>query len=472
MGSNAAIPHDASLLLICGQICMQLVQALCLGCLPHAWAHPVLNVHTPRFRAQDSVVEVDMEEWENEENSPATAHARSAAHLSTERTSSRKRIEVDEFDEDYFLPAHTRPGWWGAKPYNTEEGVRRLQLAKHLKKSSGSIGAFLTTKKRRGSGIDDSKRPGHLYRRWRRWVAFWQIPKVKYMLHVISGVYLIIILILLLTGHRYGLPQPDFALVIDLKRVPIDVREGRSAVFETMFFIIFIARTAEEFEQLREDGFKSYWSQIWNRFDGTITVLFFTVLIMRIVTFWHFYDTARDTLELTVANLDAQQLSFMYAITRWTIALYAGGVVLLCTRSLEYVQFDPMYGESVHMFLTMAWQSRHVMILMLWLCIAFGIAFTAVLPDDRETGLPVTGVSGYTPFFIPLWMVVGIVRQPLSTRRHLPSPALVPSPATPALLSFPLLAHPEAGGSKPRSAGRHAGLDWKHPQPLLCPPVD
>jgi len=88
------------------------------------------------------------------------------------------------------------------------------------------------------------------------------------------------------------------------------------------------------------------------------------------------------------------------------VVLYATGALLLFVRFLEMWQYDAALGESVDMFFQMVTGARSILLLLLWLCISFGIPFTALLPTVGNAG-GITGGGPTLPVYIPLWTIVG-----------------------------------------------------------------
>ena len=67
--------------------------------------------------------------------------------------------------------------------------------------------------------VEEAKRRDASWnRRWRRWVGFWEIPKVRFVQHAISSVSSLVVLLSILMGaltQRTAL-ELDYGLVVDL----------------------------------------------------------------------------------------------------------------------------------------------------------------------------------------------------------------------------------------------------------------
>ncbi|KAL3930829.1 MAG: hypothetical protein SGPRY_001372, partial [Prymnesium sp.] len=385
-GSVGAIPQDVSLGAIC---CELLLRALSLGLLPHFFC---------KLRPVPASTEAS--EWDDDSG--------------------------DEWDEDFFQRNEEQVSSRGHGGVGKRARVRMSGRANERVREYAARALRMYTAWRLPSQVARLWGRGGLLRILEWWLqrlyAFLMVPKVKFCLHTIALVFYICLVTSFLCGpFVHGWPwmwqqgHPPASLTAPgtplsrTSHIPHSSNSLNSADYltragalwlEVMVWLMTIAQACPtkssvvgEMEQLALRGWKEYWSDGWNKFDVLSLSCMLAAFAIRMALLLdggypaHSLGLGADATD--TLNSYFQNLSVL-------------AVTSLILRSLEALSYNKDIGELYTIFLSMLSESAAVYIILTCYAVAFGVAFTALLPQS------VTRAEVFErPFFATFWALLG-----------------------------------------------------------------
>lgn len=199
----------------------------------------------------------------------------------------------------------------------------------------------------------------------RFWQAFFNIPKVKFVLYAISQLVSIVLLAVWLCqdfpsseAHSFGLDGGQ-----DLKWYP-------QWTLEILFWIYYAGRTQEEIFQIQRWGFSAYVSSWWNKVDVLLTVITSIAAALRLYAITYLIPCVADAIATTSeahrADLESQGCTYRnyQSISQLVRDFLVMSMLLLSFRYIEILTIVPAFSEVWLIFVAMVEDSGPVITMM------------------------------------------------------------------------------------------------------------
>ncbi|KAL1512224.1 hypothetical protein AB1Y20_005487 [Prymnesium parvum] len=148
-----------------------------------------------------------------------------------------------------------------------------------------------------------------------------------------------------------------------------------------------------EVEQLALQGVKEYLSDGWNKLDILSLCCMSAAFVVRMILV---IDGGYPSYNIGLAYGSIERLNSIFQ--NCSVA----AIITLILRSLEALSYNKDIGELYTIFLSMLSESAAVYIILCCYTVAFGVAFTALLPQG------ITNAEVFErPFFITFWALLG-----------------------------------------------------------------
>ncbi|KAL1512225.1 hypothetical protein AB1Y20_005487 [Prymnesium parvum] len=224
-----------------------------------------------------------------------------------------------------------------------------------------------------------------------RFLAFWRVPKVHFCLHSAS----FLLYILLFTSYLCGPIVHGWPWMWQLGHPPASLQApgGSFTWLEMLVWLMTFAQISAEVEQLALQGVKEYLSDGWNKLDILSLCCMSAAFVVRMILV---IDGGYPSYNIGLAYGSIERLNSIFQ--NCSVA----AIITLILRSLEALSYNKDIGELYTIFLSMLSESAAVYIILCCYTVAFGVAFTALLPQG------ITNAEVFErPFFITFWALLG-----------------------------------------------------------------
>jgi len=228
------------------------------------------------------------------------------------------------------------------------------------------------------------------------WLAYLNIPKVKFVFHAAASLATNVLLALWLCfQHSSGDPAYFFG-----ERTGEVVHDWYvQYTLELVFWVCYAGRVIEETSQFLGSTPSVYFSQFWNRVDLTLVLVNSIALGLRVYDLLHLRPCVRDALATMHTDGAESQITHRYggectydnwrAMDQLQRDFQVLGMVLLQFRYLEILTAASWFAEVWLVLVAMVADAGPVLFLMLFFALATGLAMIAgtMLPDLPD-GVP------------------------------------------------------------------------------------
>ena len=217
------------------------------------------------------------------------------------------------------------------------------------------------------------------------------MPKVKFCLHSASLLLYIAMFASMLCGpaaHAW-----PWMWQRGHRPAHLDASGSSGEWFELLVWIMTLAQVLAEAEQVLLQGARAYWEDGWNKLDILSLSCMGAAFVIRVVML---LDGGPPSSSL---GLSAHAFDDLATTLR---GLFVAAIITLILRCLDALSYNKDIGELYTIFLNMLSESSAVYMILLTYAIAFGVAFTALLPQG------VTEAELFErPFYLTFWALLG-----------------------------------------------------------------
>ena len=333
-GSRAAVPRGTTIPQIVAQCLVHLVLAFMFW-LPKRyfpqWLRGPCRVSAPIFTPASLMDETDDKDLE--------------------RNASRRHLEIAELDEDYFQDHAAKM-----------ENEAKWQFPK--------------------------KAVNEMHENFKKWCAFWSIPKVKYISHLFCSFIFLLLLVLMLVAPL-GMTDLDGAGPAE----PIQFRVNDYVVVEMLYWIFYLGMLVAKVQNWWKKALRKGHNKMWRRFRNLLydveawIVVFNSVAFscrMIILNYQMSELTSCEELGLERINRlwdSCNQFSVhLGTITQLELEMLVLTVLCALLRFVAFLRYTYIVGNTSLMVGEMIKESGGVLLMMFFTFIGAGLAFVAKLP--------------------------------------------------------------------------------------------
>lgn len=223
------------------------------------------------------------------------------------------------------------------------------------------------------------------------WTDYFLIPKVKFTMHAMFNFVCLTMLVLFICLPRRGVNY-DEVVVYD--------------IFEITFWIFYLGRCIEEFEQITSQGIYAYLSHFWNVIDAMLFLANSCALGMRIVAInliwvaWPYRSEQMESGAMAAANYTLVELGVFQERLATALSTEAAGsnfqimgFILLAFRSLEICTYHPGMGQTTTILFEMVSEASQVIVMMMLIVGVVGLSMVAAFKEDESLNTYITGFA-------------------------------------------------------------------------------
>jgi len=231
-----------------------------------------------------------------------------------------------------------------------------------------------------------------------RFVLFYEVPKVKFTLHLIAHLAYMFYLAFILLG-QYDQAHPVISS------------------HEYFFWAWSFARAVGELSELEDfDDLSSfrrsirlYIIDVWNQFDALVILLVVAIMGLRL----SYAPSSDDPIDVYSKPPDPSGATLLYNGMEhsWVRTLYAFLVILVFMRVLQFLRYFSSVGVLTICVGGMMTDVTLFIILLGPLTLGFAVANAALTPRETQEGTTMTddwyAILGFQPLWEPFWGLIG-----------------------------------------------------------------